>query len=131
MRLLEQHRHLSDDRPRLGDAGDNSLPFEDLKPPLNQHVEMPGGAALANDKRARGHLPPNSPTAVVENLAHSQAPPRSRNIRQLHSCRRTDNACCMPKFSADRRWRAWHASARGGPFRNELADRLEKKLRRL
>src|SRR3954447_20200939 len=103
MGFVEQNRHLSDDRPGLGDAGDNSLAFEDLKPPLNQHVEMPGGTALANDKGARGHMPLNSPTAVVENLAHSQTPPRFRKIRQPDSCRRTDNACCMPKFSADQR----------------------------
>src|SRR5437868_14656682 len=75
MRFVEQHRHLSDDRPGLGDGGDNGLAFEDLKPPFYQHVKMPRGAALANNKRAGGYIPPNSPTAVVEKLAHSQNTP--------------------------------------------------------
>jgi len=38
MGFVEQRRHLSDDRPGFGDARNNGLAFEDLKPPFNQHV---------------------------------------------------------------------------------------------
>src|SRR2546423_12065702 len=93
---------------------------------------MPTGAALANDKRARGHIPLNSPTAVVENLAHSQKHPHA--LATLGSgivvVEQIMRAVC-PNSRQTRSWRAWHALARGGPFRNEVADRLQKKLRRL
>src|SRR3954447_26851489 len=99
MRLLEQHRHLAHDRAGFADAGDNRLALEHLEPSRHQYIKVPGGAALANDDRACGHVPLTSTRAVIESPAHRYLRASARLGERLRSGG-IDNAACLLKFSA-------------------------------
>src|ERR1700687_633167 len=70
MRLIEQNRHLSQHRAGFADDGDDGVALEDLKPSLDQDVQVTGGAALVDDERSCGYISLNSSSAIVQNRAH-------------------------------------------------------------
>src|SRR5712664_288198 len=109
MRLIEQNRHFAQHRARLGDDRNHGIAFDDLKPSLDQHIEVSGRTALVDNERSRQDVLLNSPRAIVENRAHpvtlqGLAPrhhsrPGARLGRE--SCyRRTDNAFDLLKLFA-------------------------------
>jgi len=72
--LVQENRHFSQHRARLGDGGDHGIAFDDLESSLDQHIEVTGGVTLVNDERSRGDVSLNSPGAIVQNLAHASTP---------------------------------------------------------
>src|SRR5882672_11966863 len=70
MRLIEQNRHFAQHRARLGDDRNHGIAFDDLKPSLDQDVEVSGRTALVDNERSRQDVLLNSPSAIVENRAH-------------------------------------------------------------
>ena len=77
MRLVEQHRHLAEHRPRLGQNGDDAIALDDLQPSFEQHEQMSGLAALMKHERARRHGSLNSSGAIIQNRAHPAPPPQA------------------------------------------------------
>src|SRR5713101_7810571 len=70
MRLIEQNRHLSQHRSRLGDDGDNRIALDDLKPSLDQDIEVIGGLPLPDHDGADGQTSLNSPGTIIQNRVH-------------------------------------------------------------
>jgi hypothetical protein len=75
VRLVQKNRHFSEHRAGLGDGGDDGIALDHLEPSLDQHIEVAGGMILVKDEASRGNVSPNSPAAIVQNLAHASTPP--------------------------------------------------------
>src|ERR1700681_4904706 len=131
MRLIEQNRHFSQHRSRFGDAGDDGVAFEDLKPSLDQHIQVAGRTALLNQDYAGGYASLMTPDAIVQNSAHTGEAPNPSKIRHEERCRRTDNASGLLKLSASRKLRGRFGITRTLRCRQEIADRIKENLRRL
>jgi hypothetical protein len=77
MRLIEQHRHFSQHRARLGDDGNDGVALDDLKPSLDQDIEVTGCLSFVDDQPAGSYALLNSILAIVQNRAHPATSPTS------------------------------------------------------
>src|SRR3954454_18778195 len=73
MRLPKQNRHFSQYGTRLLDAGDDGIAFEDVKPPLQQHVQPAGTFAFPDHECTLGKTALTTPNTVIQDCAHDFA----------------------------------------------------------